>query len=150
MESSELACCGRKAVVRWDMPRLLSALLLLAFACTGCTTLYRRDQRVLDSYGVSGPTYDKMRHHEPLTLDDIVYLTQRRVPGPFIAHYLQPTYAVYNLSGSDMARLKQNKVDDGVIRYLQSTPAMFSPSRMPTWVDDSPRPEMPYWDYRRY
>lgn len=133
------------------MPRFLFVLLLvLAFVFTGCTTLNRRDQRLLDSYGVSGPTYDKMRHHEPLTLDDITYLSQRGVPGPFIVHYLRPTYAVYNLSGGDVARLRQAKVEEGVIRYLQATPAMFSPSRMPTWVDDSPRPDMPYWDYRRY
>lgn len=133
------------------MPRFLFVLsLVLAFVLTGCTTLNRRDQRLLDSYGVSGPTYDKMQHHEPLTLDDVTYLSQRGVPGPFIVHYLRPTYVVYNLSGGDVARLRQAKVEEGVIRYLQATPAMFSPSRMPTWVDDSPRPEMPYWDYRRY
>jgi hypothetical protein len=133
------------------MPRFLFVFsLMLAFALTGCTTLNRRDQHLLDSYGISGPTYDRMRHHEPLTLDDIIYLSQRGVPGPFIVHYLRPTYAVYNLSGSDVARLRQAKVEEGVIRYLQATPGMFSPSRMPTWVDDSPRPDMPYWDYRRY
>ena len=132
------------------MPRFSFVLLTLAFVLTGCATLPRRDQHLLESYGISGPTYDKMMHHEPLTLDDIIYLSQKRVPGPFIVHYLRPTYVVYNLNGGDMVRLKQAKVEDGVIRYLQATPAMFSPSRVPTWVDDSPRPEDPYWDYRRY
>src|SRR3569623_879138 len=132
------------------MPRFLFVLLTLAFVFTGCATLPRRDQRLLDSYGVSGPTYDKMMHHEPITLDDIIYLSQKHVPGPFIVHYLRPTYVVYNLNGGDMVRLKHAKVEDGVIRYLQATPAMFSPSRTPNWVDDSPRPESPYWDYRRY
>jgi hypothetical protein len=132
------------------MHRFLFVLLMLAFALAGCTTLNRRDEHLLVSYGVSGPTYSKMQHHEPLTLDDVIYLSQRGVPGPFIVHYLRPTYVVYNLSGGDVVRLRQAKVEEGVIRYLQATPAMFSPSRMPTWVDDSPRPDMPYWDYRRY
>ena len=57
-----------------------------------------------------------MLHHEPLSLDDIVYLSQRDVPGPYIVHYLRLTYAVYKLSAGDVMRLRKSGVEEGVIR----------------------------------
>ena len=132
------------------MHRTLLALLTLTLALTGCATLNHRDRNFLESHGVTGPVYEKMMHHEPLTLDDIMELTRKGVPGPFIVHYLRPTYYVYKLSSGDAMRLRQAKVDEGVIRYLYATPAMYSPGSVPAWVDDSPYPEKPYWDYRRY
>jgi hypothetical protein len=83
-----------------------------------------------------------MLHHGPLTLDDIVSLSQKGVPGRYIVHYLRPTYAVYNLSAGDVLRLRQAGVREGVIRYLSSTPGMFSPGSVPLIYQDYP----PYYD----
>ncbi|MDR3405616.1 MAG: hypothetical protein P4L99_24180 [Chthoniobacter sp.] len=126
------------------------ALLTLTLALTGCATLSHRDRDLLQDHGVSSAVYEKMSHHEPITLDDIIELSHRGVPGPFIVHYLRPTYVVYKLTPADTDRLRQQGVAEGVIRYLAATPAMFSPGSVPAWVDDAPYPEAPYWDYRRY
>jgi hypothetical protein len=121
------------------MNRPLLVLLTLTLALAGCTTLNHRDVAFLESHGVkSGPVYEKMMHHEPLTLDDIIELSHRGVPGPFIVHYLRPTYAVYNLSSGDVARLRQAMVPEGVIRYLAATPGMYSPNSVPLWYRNYP------------
>lgn len=131
------------------MPRLF-LLLCLSLALCSCATLYHRDRALLESHRVTGALYDKMMHHEPLTLDDIVALSRKGVPGPFIVHYLQPTYTVFKLTPGDVVRLRQAKVEDGVIRYLLATPSLYSPSSVPVWYDDGPHSDEPYWDYRRY
>jgi hypothetical protein len=129
----------------------LLALLTLAFALAGCTTLNHRDRDLLESHGISsGPVYDKMMHHEPLALDDIVELSRKGVPGPFIVHYLRPTYYVYQLNAGDVLRLRQAGVPEGVIRYLLATPAMFSPGRVPVWYESDPHMNDWDWDWRRY
>ena len=91
-----------------------------------------------------------MMHHEPLTVDDIIELSRKGIPGPFIVHYLRPTYAVYNLSPGDVARLRQAAVPEGVIRYLAATPGMFSPNSVPLWSRSYPDPNDPYRDFHAY
>ena len=132
------------------MRRPLLALLSLTLALTGCATLSHRDRDLLRDHGVSSAVYEKMSHHEPLTLDDIIELSHRGVPGPFIVHYLRPTYVVYKLTPADTDRLRQQGVAEGVVRYLLSTPAMYSPGNAPLWYEDDPHFHDPYWDYRRY
>ena len=132
------------------MPRTLILILTLAFALTGCVTLHRRDRELLQDHHVTGVLYEKMARHEPLTLDEIMELSQRGVPGTFIVHYLRPTYYVYKLNSDDVTRLKQSGVPEGVIRYLLATPAMYSPSQAPVWYEDDPHAHDPYWDWRRY
>jgi len=132
------------------MSRRLLALLTLTFAFSGCTTLSTRDRNLLQDHGVSAAVYNKMSHHEPLTLDDIIELSHRGVPGAFIVHYLQPTYVVYKLSPDDATRLRQQGVAEGVMRYLLATPAMYSPRNAPLWYEDDPHFHDPYWEDRRY
>ena len=132
------------------MNRPLLALLTLTVALAGCTTLNHRDRNFLESSGVTRPVYDKMMHHEPLTLDDIITLTRKGIPGAFIVHYLRPTYFVYKLSANDAARLRQAGVAEGVIRYLATTPALYSPASVPVWLEDEPHFNDPNWEYRRY
>jgi hypothetical protein len=75
------------------MNRFLPLLVASALVLAGCATLNDRDRFVLQQHGVAGSVYAKMLHHEPLSLDDIIYLSQRSIPGPYIVHYLRPTYA---------------------------------------------------------
>jgi hypothetical protein len=143
-----MACRRSPAAVRFLMPRSFLLLLVLGLALSGCVTLNSRDRHFLESRGVtSGPIYDKMMHHEPLTADEIVELTQRGVPGRFLVHYLQPTYQVYKLSAGDVMRLRQAHAEEGLIRYLQSTPGMYSPASIPDWYGDDPHVGDPYWNY---
>src|SRR5579871_3277014 len=105
------------------MSRLLVFLLLLAFAFSGCATLNSRDRRYVHSLGVSGSLEEKMWHHEPLTLEDIMELSHKGASASFIIHYLRPTYFVYKLTPSDFIRLRSAFVSEDVIRYLAATPA---------------------------
>jgi hypothetical protein len=120
------------------MNRFMPVLVASALIVSGCATLNDRDRFVLQRQGISGPVYEKMLHHEPLSLDDIIYLSQRGVPGPYIVHYLRPTYAVYKLSAGDVVRLQRAGVSEGVIRYLAATAPMFSPQSQPLWYQDDP------------
>lgn len=117
------------------MLRPLIAIFLLV-VLAGCTSLNHRDAAFLQRYDISSALTAKMSHHEPLTVDDVIELSHRGVPGPFIVHYLRPTYAVYKLTPGDTDRLRHNGVDEGVIHYLLATPAMFSPSSAPVWYED--------------
>lgn len=133
---SMLSCERGRGVLPFFMNRCFLLALICASFLAGCATLPKRDRALLDDYGVSGAVYEKMLRHQPLTLDDIVYLSNRKVPGPFIVHYLQPTYVVYKLNAGDVARLRTARVPEGVIRYLAATPTMFSPNAQPLWYQD--------------
>jgi len=131
---------------------LLPAFALLAITFAGCDTLNSRDHRMLERHDVSQALTTKMEHHEPLTLSEIIELSHRGVPGPFIVHYLRPTYFVYKLSPDEVALLKQSGVEEGVVRYLLATPTMFSPDRQPVWIEDDPlysgsHKDREYWRY---
>jgi hypothetical protein len=120
---------------------LLLVMALVAvdlYGLAGCVALNSRDRAFLGSHDISAALYTKMSRHEPLTLDDIIELSHKKVPGPFIVHYLRPTYYVYKLKFSDVSQLRSAGVDEGVIRYLLSTPGMYSPASAPVWYDDNP------------
>ena len=140
----------------FQINRLLPLLVASALVLTGCATLNDRDRVVLQQQGVAGPVYEKMLHHEPLSLDDIIYLSQRGVPGPYIVYYLRPTYAVYKLTTGDVVRLRKTGVSEGVIRYLVATVPMFSPQSQPLLYQDDPfisddrPPDMLHRRYYRY
>jgi len=132
------------------MTRAPFLALALVFLLSACAPLNSRDRHFLEGRGLSDNLQRKMRHHEPLTLDDIIELSQKRIPGPFIVHYLQPTYFVYKLTAGDADRLRKAGVEDGVIRYLAMTPTMFSPTSNPNWYEDDPHFNDDYRSYSRY
>lgn len=104
---------------------LVSTLGVTALA--GCATLTRTDRYLLQDHNVPPPLYARMTHREPLSLTDIIDLSQRQLAPGFIVNYLRSTYAVYRLSGPDVARLRQAKVSQKVIDYLLATPSMDGP-----------------------
>jgi hypothetical protein len=119
------------------MLRLLILWLVVSVICSSCA-LNKRDRQYLRHRGVAGDVFAKMKHHEPLDLDDIIELSHQSVSGPFIVHYLRPTYYVYHLTSDDIARLQRSGVEEGVIRYLVATPAMFSPASVPLQYQEDP------------
>ena len=139
-------CASHPSALRFGMSRAFLILIALAFVFAGCAPLNHRDRDFLQGRGLSGTLHGKMMHHEPLTLDDIIELSQKGVPGPFIVHYLQPTYFVYKLSSNDAARLRKAGVEEGVVRYLAATPGMFSPASEPLWYENDDY----YRNYPRY
>jgi hypothetical protein len=116
--------------------RLLLAICALSLGA--CATLYHRDREFLQQHGVSGPLYEKMLHQEPLTVPEIIELSQHSVPPPFIIHYLQNSYFVYRLNTDDVLHLRKAGVAHEVIDYLLATPTMYSPQGPAGWYPYDP------------
>jgi len=100
-------------------------------ALSGCATLKPDERALLLEHNVSPETFDRMRYNEPLTVPDIIELSKRGVPVPFIIHYLRRTETSYPLSPSDITELKNAGVSPDVVNYLLATPSIYSPQRYP-------------------
>jgi hypothetical protein len=118
---------------------IIAVLCALAFG--GCSSLNHSDRSLLQAHGVGGPLYDKMMHGEPLELADIIRLSHKGLPPPFIISYLRDTYFVYHLKPSDVQDLQRAGVAREVVDYLMATPGMYAP-RIP--------PVYPYGPYGPY
>ena len=108
--------------------KLLRFATVLGLVClAGCTTLPERDRLALDAHHVSAPVYQRMLRREPLSLDEIVELSNRHLPTTFILRYLNSTYFVYRLSSADVNWLQKSKVDRSIIDYMLATPSIYAP-----------------------
>ena len=115
---------------------ILVAMCAVVFC--SCATLPQRDRGRLLGHGVGGALYEKMLHEEPVSLAEIVDLSRRRLPAPFIIDYLASTYYVYDLKSDDVLELKRAGVSRDVIDYMLSTPSRFSPQAAPLWYPYRP------------
>ena len=75
------------------LPLLLAALFL-----AGCETVNQQDREVLRAHDVPPDVYDKMLYGDPLSLADVIVLSQRAVPPGLIIHYMDKTDTVYVLA----------------------------------------------------
>jgi hypothetical protein len=57
----------------------------------------------------------------PVTVDQVVQMSQDQVPAADIIAKMQEAGTVYRLSGSQLAKLKEQGVPDEVLDYMQST-----------------------------
>jgi len=130
---------------RLSLSVFLSLLVLFVFA--GCASLDRNERNLLITHNVSPVVYDKMMHGATLSLDDIIELSQRQIPPPFIICYLNSTRAIYSLDKTALARLNQGKVSQDVINYLLETPSLFAARPYPGPYY-APRPY--YYPYGAY
>jgi len=112
------------------------------FALSGCATLNHDDRVILGQHNVSPALYDKMAHDEPLAVPDVIELSRKGLPVPFIIHYLRSTEASHPLTVDDVSRLKQAGVSPDVINYLLATPSIYGPPRYPY---PPPFPYDPYY-----
>src|SRR5262245_17096253 len=56
----------------------------------------------------------------PLSLQDVVVLTQQQMPPQVIIDQMQTTNSFYNLTAQDLIYLRQNGVSDAVIQVMQT------------------------------
>jgi len=127
--------------------RILPVFLALALGFTGCVALDRHDQSLLEQHHVPGALIDRMMRGERLELPDIVVLSKRQLPDPFILDYLRSTYAVYQLASSDVLDLTRAGVGKVVIDYLLATPSMYGPPRYPYGYYPGFYGPYPYYNY---
>ena len=96
-------------------------LLLIPLLLAGCQTVNRQDRAVLRAHGVSQDVYDKMLYGDPLSLADVIELSQRAVPPGLIIHYMDETDTAYRLRKADVQHLRAAGVSEQVISYMLST-----------------------------
>jgi len=95
-----------------------SAAGLLAGGLVGIA-LDQQDRNVMER---SSPrTVDRMDRGEPLTISDVIKLSQGGVSDETIIHYMQNTQSTYNLSQTQVRRLQDAGVSQRVIHSMVDT-----------------------------
>jgi outer membrane lipoprotein SlyB len=81
--------------------------------------LDEHDRKVMER---SSPrTVDRMDKQEPLTINDIIKLTQSGIKDEVVIEYMQSTESSYNLSRTQIRRLQDAGVSQEVIHYMMNT-----------------------------
>ena len=78
--------------------------------------LDEQDRKVMER--TSPRTVDRMDRSEPLTVNDIIKLSQGGVSDDSIIRYMQRTQTTYNLSQAQIRRLQDAGVSQRVINYM--------------------------------
>jgi len=117
-----LKCGWRRGIVAADMKRAgIFLLLVLPILFAGCETVSKGDREVLTSHGVSQRVLDVMEYGDPLSLGDVIELSQHDVPAGLIVHYMDKTDSAYRLRKPDVTHLRDAGVSEEVIAYMLST-----------------------------
>lgn len=81
--------------------------------------LDEQDRRVMEQ---SSPrTVDRMDRREPLTINDVIKLSQSGVSDDTMMGYMRDTASSYNLSQAQMRRLQDAGVSQRIINYMVDT-----------------------------
>ncbi len=103
----------------------MNARLLILFAATcllagcGLSDQQKADYASVQRAGVSPAIYDKMVHDDPLSVNDIMALSQARVSDGVIIRYIRDHGTLYALNGEDYDHLHQAGVSPSVVDYMQ-------------------------------
>jgi len=81
--------------------------------------LDEQDRKIMDR--TSPRTVERMDRGEPLTVGDIIKLSQGGVSDDTIIRYVQHTRTTYNLSQAQINRLQEAGVSQRVINYMVDT-----------------------------
>jgi hypothetical protein len=79
------------------------------------------DYAVVAHSRVSPAIYDKMVHGDPLSVPDIVSLSQAHVNDAIIIRYIRDQHTIYYLSAPDFQYMQKNGVSQSVIDYIAQT-----------------------------
>jgi hypothetical protein len=97
-------------------------LLLLAstFALSACglSDQQKADYASVSRSGVSSAIYDKMVHGDPLSVGDVISLSQARVSDGVIVRYIRDHGTIYVLNGNQIDRLHNAGVSPSVIDFM--------------------------------
>jgi len=81
--------------------------------------LDEQDRKVMER--TSPRTVDRMDRGEPLTINDVIKLSQGGVSDDTIMDYMRDTNSTYNLSQAQIRRLQDAAVSQRVIDYMAET-----------------------------
>jgi hypothetical protein len=100
---------------------LLLAVATCALAGCGLTDQQKADYASVQRAGVSPAIYDKIVHDDPLSVGDIISLSQARVSDGVIVRYIRDHGTIYVLSSSEIDRLHKAGVSPSVIDFMIHT-----------------------------
>jgi hypothetical protein len=105
------------------MIRRFLLLFVATCALVGCglSDQQKADYASVERSGVSPAIYDKMINGDPLSVGDIISMSQARVSDGVIVRYIRDHGTVYALSGYDMDRLHRGNVSPSVIDFMAQT-----------------------------
>jgi hypothetical protein len=99
--------------------------LLLAATCllSACAPSQEQlaDYAVVQRSGVSSAIYDKMMHGDPLSVNDVISLSQARVNDGIVVRYIRDHGTSYYLTPQDMDHMHQAGVSPSVIDFMAQT-----------------------------
>jgi len=122
-------------------------LLLIPIFLAGCQTINQQDRTVLRAHNVPQDVFDRMLYGDPLSLDDVIALSQRGVPPGLIIHYMDETDTAYRLRKADVKHLRAAGVSEQVIAYMLSTSPPYGPVAYEGGYPPYPYPYYPYGYY---
>ncbi|NGX63625.1 MAG: hypothetical protein KR126chlam6_01038 [Candidatus Anoxychlamydiales bacterium] len=82
-------------------------------------TLDEQDRKIMEK--TSPRTVDRMDRKEPLTINDVIKLSQGGVNDDTIIQYIKETRTTYNLSQAQVNRLQEAGVSQRVVNYMIDT-----------------------------
>lgn len=82
-------------------------------------SLDEQDRKIMEK--TSPRTVERMDQKEPLTIGDIIKLSQGGVSDDTIIRYIEETKTTYNLSQAQINRLQESGVSQRVINYMINT-----------------------------
>jgi hypothetical protein len=108
--------------------RLLGVLSVpLLFAACAPTEQQESDYAVVEHSRVSPAIYDKMVHGDPLSISDIVALSQAHVSDGIIIRYVRDQHTIYYLSPPDFDYMQKQGVSQSVVDFLAQTAPPYPP-----------------------
>jgi hypothetical protein len=115
------------------MKTRLLLLVSVAGLLVGCglSDQQKADYAAVSRSGVSSAIYDKMVHDDPLSINDIVSLSQAHVNDGVIVRYIRDHGTVYYLSPQDFDHLRQAGVSPSVIDFMARTGGPYGPGPGP-------------------
>jgi hypothetical protein len=128
-------------VLRWALPLLPAALFTLG----GCSSLNPADRTILAAHGVSVPLRTKMAHLAPLSLPDVVELSQRGMLPEYITAYIRGAHTIYHLTERDGFWLNHQGVNPTVVAFLFATPDLLARGSDRTALIDWPPYYFPFY-----
>lgn len=82
-------------------------------------SLTEQDRKMIEK--TSPRTFDRIEQNEPLTINDIIKLSQSGVAEDKIIEYLMKTKSTYNLSQTQVRRLEDAGVSHRIITVMRDT-----------------------------
>lgn len=97
---------------------LCTIAIITCSASNALVALDEQDRKIMQQ--TSPRTLDRMDKSEPLTINDVIKLSQGGVSDDAIIQYIQEKQTYYNLTQAQVRRLKDAGVSQRVISYMMT------------------------------